>query len=470
MNKKPNIILINVDDMGYSDVGCYGSKLNKTPCIDKMAKDGMMFTDFYAGASVCSPSRAGMLTGCYPKRIGCQQFKFYNRKVDEENPIDTCVVLLPGQPEGLNPSETTLADIAKKGGYSTKLVGKWHLGDQEEFSPLNYGFDEFLGLPYSNDLGIMTPDKPKHIENKIDYYPLPLMNGKEVIAEQPDIASITELYTNTATQYIRDNKDNPFFLYFSHTYVHVPLFVNQHFMKYSENGALGAAMAAIDWSLAEILYELKRCNIEENTIVMFVSDNGGGKKGNNCNYPLKGFKGNIYEGGHRVNCIMKWPEKIKANTVCKEVTSMYDFFPTFEELVGVKMEDNLKRDGYSMLPFFENPETAKTKYEAFYYYRENRLEAVRVGDYKYLIRLNELYNLANDIGEENNIIENHPEVVTLLKEYAQKAREDMGDELTNIVGKNCREIGFVKDYKPLTTFDANKPYLIPMYDLDGAIN
>ncbi len=455
-----NIILINVDDMGYSDLGCYGSSLNKTPNIDKLAEDGMRFTDFYAAAPLCTPSRGGMMTGSYPKRIDFAKFNIYDFN-DEEHIFQTHGVLFPGQPEGLNPSERTIASVLKEAGYRTKIIGKWHLGDQPEFSPLNYGFDEYLGLPYSNDMGL-SPDFGAWSKHpKLEHVPLPLMEGNEVIEEQPDTSYITELYTNTAVKFIRENKDNPFFLYFAHMYVHFPLYPRERFMKESKNGRMGAALAEVDWSVAAIVYELERLGLTDDTLILLVSDNGGGKHSQNL--PLRGFKATCWEGGQRVNCIARWPNKISPGSISNSITSMLDFMPTFAEIADVELDDGVIRDGFSMMPHFINPETAESQYEAFYYYDQDVLTAIRIGDFKYHVLSGELYNLRSDIGESNNVADDNTEMVKTFIRYAEQARKDMGDG--EIAGENCRAKGFVKNSKPLAYYDKNKPYIIPLYDL-----
>ena len=459
---KPNIILINVDDLGYADIGCYGSKINKSPTIDAMARDGLLFTDFYSSSPVCTPSRAGLLTGCHPKRLDFQEFNVYDYH-QKDKPKDKFVVLMPGQPEGLNPNEKTIANLLKEAGYNTKAIGKWHIGDQEIFSPLNFGFDSYFGLPYSNDMGLQTP---RGIFKEMDYVicPLPLMKDKVVIEEQPDQAALIERYTYEAVDFIRENQNSPFFIYLAHTYVHHPLFVTDRFMKTANNNLMGAAIAAIDWSTNVIMYTLKRYGLENNTLIIFTSDNGGDLR--SCNAPLRGYKGSTWEGGQRVNCIMKWPDVIKPSGVCHSITSNLDFYPTFADIIGISINDGVIRDGHSMLDLMKNPE-AETKYEAFYYYARNELQAVRKGNYKLHLKTNELYDLSSDISESRNIYKDHPEIVSELEKLADKCREDIGDSLTGIRGKNCRQKGFEKIFKPLTSYDQENPYMIALYDLDS---
>ena len=233
---RPNIILVNCDDLGYGDLGCYGSPVNRTPALDRLAGEGLLFTDFYMAAPVCSPSRAAMLTGCYPRRIGMDAYG------PERKPV-----LFPGDAEGLNPDEVTIATLLRRQGYATKLVGKWHVGDQSEFLPTRHGFDEFYGLPYSNDMGmqIQWPGYP----------PLPLMEDEAIVQQQPDQATLTERYVEQSVRFLRANRDRPFFLYLAHMYVHVPLFVPEHFLLSSRNGQYGAAVECIDWAMGALLHE-----------------------------------------------------------------------------------------------------------------------------------------------------------------------------------------------------------------------
>ncbi len=457
--KNPNVILLNIDDLGYGDIGCYGSRLNFTPHIDRLAEEGILFTDFYAPASVCTPSRAGLMTGCYPKRIDFQSFGVY----DSCNPgekRDDFVVLMPGQPEGLNPKEKTIANIFKEAGYSTQMIGKWHLGDQEEYSPLRFGFDHYFGIPYSNDMGIQPINE---FWKRMEYTmcPLPLLRDNQLVEEQPDCAALAERFTFEAINFIRNHASQPFFLYFAHYYIHNPLYVAERFQKASQNGKMGAALASVDWTVSAIEYELKRLNLSENTLIIFVSDNGGDTR--SCNAPLRGYKGSTFEGGERVNCIMKWPKVIKKGRVCSDIVSMIDFFPTFAEIVGRDVNDGIIRDGVSVLNLLQD-ENQHSARNTFFFYAGNELQAVRMGDYKLHLKSGELYNLAEDIGEYVNIAEGHREIIAELERLAQECREDMGDSATGIIGKNCREKGFVKNFRPLTCFDPENPYMIALYD------
>ncbi len=457
--KNPNVILLNIDDLGYGDIGCYGSRLNFTPHIDRLAEEGILFTDFYAPASVCTPSRAGLMTGCYPKRIDFQSFGVY----DSCNPgekRDDFVVLMPGQPEGLNPKEKTIANIFKEAGYSTQMIGKWHLGDQEEYSPLRFGFDHYFGIPYSNDMGIQPINE---FWKRMEYTmcPLPLLRDNQLVEEQPDCDAMVERLTFAELLFLGSHARQQFFSYWAHYYIHNPLYVAERFQKASQNGKMGAALASVDWTVSAIEYELKRLNLSENTLIIFVSDNGGDTR--SCNAPLRGYKGSTFEGGERVNCIMKWPKVIKKGRVCSDIVSMIDFFPTFAEIVGRDVNDGIIRDGVSVLNLLQD-ENQHSARNTFFFYAGNELQAVRMGDYKLHLKSGELYNLAEDIGEYVNIAEGHREIIAELERLAQECREDMGDSATGIIGKNCREKGFVKNFRPLTCFEPENPYMIALYD------
>jgi len=448
---KPNIVLVNCDDLGYADIGCYGSQLNSTPHLDRMAQEGVRFTDFYMVSSVCSASRAGMLTGSYPPRVG----------------IDW--VLFPGDKCGLHPDEITIARLLKDAGYRTKLVGKWHCGDQPEFFPTNHGFDDYFGIPYSNDMG-MQARKDGSYNNRT---PLPLMRGDKVHQEQPDQAAITERYVDECLQFLDDAGDGPFFLYLAHMYVHSPLFVSDHFMKDSKNGRYGGAVAAIDWAMGVIMHALKERGLDENTLVIFTSDNGGTRRGSNA--PLRGGKGSCWEGGQRVPCIMRWPGRIEPGRTESGIAASIDLYSTFAKLAGAQAPTDRAVDGLDITPVML--EGAESPRDTFVYHAFGALQAVRKGPWKLFVgrksfgaesteaNLRELYHLADDIGETKNVYDEHPEIAAELTAIANKAREDLGDCIAGTKGAGVRTPGHVEDAKRLTAYDDDHPYIVALYDM-----
>ena len=469
---RPNIILINCDDLGYGDLGCYGSSKNSTPFIDKMSDEGIRFTDFYVPSPVCSPSRGALLTGCYPKRIGFASF-------DSRGLPYRSTVLFPGDPEGLNPDELTIAKLLKSVGYTTKMIGKWHCGDQKEFLPTKHGFDTYLGLPYSNDMGIQELDD--------DYPPLPLIQNDDVISSQPDQSLLTDLYTEEALSFIEESKDEPFFLYFAHMYVHLPIYVKDEILNDSENGRYGAAVSSIDISTGQILKKLKELEIDENTLVIFTSDNGSRNRDEGgSNYPLKGHKGLTWEGGMRVPCIMRWPNQIPADVIKDEITTSMDIYPTLANFAQTELPDDRIIDGIDMSESLLNPDI-KFYRKNFFYYNKDNLEAVRSGDWKLHVyktdrriphasdqnagpdtgkELQELYNLKNDPSESVNMYEDRPDIVKKLSSMLTQCQEDLGDGRFNIIGKNVRKVGISNN--PTTLLprnDQNDPNVIAMYDL-----
>ena len=460
--KKPNIIIIFADDLGYGDLGCYGSKINETPTLDKMAEEGKKFSNFYVSSPVCSPSRASLLTGCYPQRISFGTF-------------DGLRVLFPGQGIGLSTEEKTIAKTLKESGYSTKIIGKWHCGDQEDFLPTNHGFDSYFGIPYSNDMGrqvkikdYIPNDSSLHKITKWDRPPLPLIRDKEVIQEQPDQRSIAERYTEDAVSFMRENSESPFFLYLAHMQVHLPLYAAEKFVKESKNGDYGACVASIDWSTKVIFDELKELGIDENTIVIFTSDNGsrlqnqGGSNGD-----LRGGKGQTWDGGQRVPCIIRWPGKINEGEETDALATTMDFLPSITNLIGGELPSK-KIDGIDMSElFFSNNNSSKR--ESFLYYNEDELEAIRYKNWKLHFKkedklINELYDLDNDISEKVNLYSSQKEIVNKLSILADEFRKSLGDKYLDIKGEEVRPANRIDNPKPLTKYDENHPYMYAEYD------
>ncbi|MCC8146681.1 MAG: sulfatase [Bacteroidales bacterium] len=447
-NDPINFILIHLDDMGYGDLSVTGSSGYLTPNIDRLSMEGMRFTHFYSAQAVSSASRAGLLTGCYPNRIG-----FYG-------------ALNPNAKKGLSPAEETIATLLKKKGYVCSAVGKWHLGDAPEFMPLQHGFDEYFGLLYSNDMW------PYHPTAK--YPPLPLYKDNEVINSDmspDDQKELTTQYTEQALRFIEENKDKPFFLYLAHSMPHVPLYVSDKFEGKSEQGAYGDVMMELDWSVGEILKVLKKNGLDNQTLIIFTSDNGpwinyGDHAGSTGG--LREGKGTSFEGGQRVPCIFRWPGKIPAGTINNNLASSIDILPTIMKISESELPEK-KIDGvdiYEMLT--GNFELQPRKY-FLYYYKENNLEAIRNDKFKLIFehkgrsyelyppgndgkpgRVEEnrpvlpgLYDLRRDPGERYDVSELYPEIIMELNRVADEAREDLGDFLRDIPGKNRRPIGVV---------------------------
>lgn len=454
-DKLPNIVLIFMDDMGYADIGPFGATAYKTPNLDKMAAEGRTFTDFYVTQAVCSASRAGLMTGCYNVRVGIQGALGPNSKI------------------GINPQEMTLAELCQQKGYATACFGKWHLGDKEPFLPLQNGFDEYFGLPYSNDMWPYHPGV-RHLseEERVKRWPhLPLYDGNKVVNAKVDGKAqeqLTTQYTEHAVAFIDKNKDKPFFLYVPHSMVHVPLYVSDKFKGKSGAGLFGDVVMEVDWSVGQILDALKRNKIDDNTLVIFTSDNGpwlsygdhAGSAG-----PLREGKGTMWEGGCREPTIMRWPGHIPADTVCDTPAMTIDIFPTVAKLIGAELPEQ-PIDGKDIWPLIAGTEGAKSPHEAYYFYYGSGLKAVRSGNWK-LVFPHEyrtmagkpggtggipagysnaktplaLYDLKSDIGEQNNVLEQHPDVAERLDKLADGIREKLGDSHQKIKGKENRPPG-----------------------------
>jgi arylsulfatase A len=402
---KPNFVIIFTDDQGYQDVGCFGSPSIETPNLDRMAADGMRFTDFYVAASVCSPSRAALLTGCYPPRVGITK------------------VLFPRDNIGLNPEEATIADILKGQGYATACIGKWHLGHLPEFLPTSNGFDSYFGIPYSNDMdGVKGKDKNlDRAWRQKDYSPwnVPLMRDEKIIERPADQTKLIERYTDEAVKFVRKNKEKPFFLYLPHTMPHIPLFVSDEFYAEDVHKAYKATIEQIDSAVGRVLAALKESGLDNKTLVVFTSDNGpwlGKKHHGGCALPLRDGKFSTYEGGMREPAIMRWPGKIPAGSTCGEVCGTIDLLPTFARLAGGKVPGDRVIDGRDVWPLMAGRPGARSPHEAFFYYKGNNLEAVRSGRWKLRRskKTTELYDLEADISEKNNLADQQPEIVERL--------------------------------------------------------
>ncbi|MBM3889342.1 MAG: sulfatase [Verrucomicrobia bacterium] len=445
--RKPNFIFIFVDNLGYGDVSCYGSKLHRTPCLDRMAAEGTRFTSLYSCSGVCTPSRASLMTGCYPRRV--------NLHVSGSG----SPVLKVMDTKGLHPNEITIAKALKGCGYTTMCIGKWHLGCQPPFLPTKHGFDFYLGIPYSDD---MTPSK-----NNPHWPPLPLMRQEKVIEAPVDRDYLTKRYTEEAIRFITENKDHPFFLYMPQAMPGSTArpFASPAFQGKSRNGPYGDSLEELDWSAGEVLAALKKLGLDKNTLVVWTSDNGAVRRDppQGSNAPLKGWAYDTSEAAMRMPCLMRWPGRIPAGRVRDELCSMMDFLPTFARLAGGEPPRDRIIDGHDIRPIIFGEPGAKSRYDevGFFYYMMDQLQAVRAGQWKLYLPLAakvinlrrkqenvpaQLYDVRNDIGETKEVSAEHPDVVARLTALADKAREDLGD--LNRPGKNQRPAGHVDSPKP----------------------
>ncbi|MFZ4413917.1 MAG: sulfatase, partial [Bacteroidales bacterium] len=456
----PNIILIYTDDQGYGDLGCYGAQGYKTPNIDNLAENGIRFTNFYAPQAVSSASRAGLLTGCYPNRIGIAG------------------ALMPKDNKGLNENELTIAELLKQKGYATAIYGKWHLGKFPVFLPNKYGFDEYYGIPYSVDMIPMEYDgsPPKEGSNKAYYPALTVCKNDSVISKLNTLAGIdtlTRFLTEKSLEFIDNHKNKPFFIYFPHPMPHVPLGVSDKFRNTTLQGKYGDVISEIDWSVGQIVAALKKQGILDNTLIIFTSDNGpwlnfGNHAGSTGG--LREGKGCSWEGGQKVPCVMYWKSHIPKGIVSDKICSAIDILPTLAEITAAPLSKN-KIDGISILPLMKGEKAADPRKYFLYYYENNQLQAIRLGDWKlvyphtYRSYLGveagkngmpgpyniascgkELYNLRTDRAETKNVIDQHPDIVAAIDTIADIARDDLGDFLQNKKGKNNREPGFMNIY------------------------
>jgi len=440
----PNIVLIFADDLGYRDLGCFGAQGYSTPHLDRLAADGRKFTSFYVSQAVCGASRASLLTGCYANRIGMLGAPGPNVR------------------HGIHPDEQLLPELCRQRGYATAMYGKWHLGHHRESLPIHHGFDDYFGLPYSNDMW------PFHPENPQAYPPLPLIEGDQTAISPvtPELQTrLTTWYTERAVKFIDQHHAEPFFVYVAHAMPHVPLFVSEKFAGKSPNGLYGDVISEIDWGVGEIVAALERHRLRERTLIIFTSDNGpwlsyghhAGSAG-----PLREGKGTTFEGGVRVPCVMNWPGRIPAGTVCDELTATIDLLPTIAGLIGAELPAR-RIDGLDIAPQLLQQPAPPSPHASYLYYWGQHLQAIRSGrwklhfphDYRSLVgppgrdgkpsgyaqRKTELslYDLAADVGETTNVAAEHPEIVARLQALAEAARDDLGDSAGNRAGRGRRE-------------------------------
>jgi arylsulfatase A-like enzyme len=454
----PNVVLVFVDDMGYGDLSCYGALGYQTPNLDRMAAEGTRFTSFLAAQAVCSASRTALLTGAYPNRVGISG------------------ALMPWANEGINASEETLAELLKAKGYVTGIVGKWHLGHHQEFLPLQHGFDEYLGIPYSNDMWPIDYDgKPATSGNKLKYPPLPLIEGNQKIAEITTLADQDQLitrFTDRAVQFIQRHRKQPFFLYLPHCMPHVPIGASERFRGKSGMGLYADTILELDWSVGQILQALKTTGLDRNTLVIFTSDNGPWFNFGNHAGSTGGFregKGTSFEGGHRVPFIVRWPGVVPAGRVSNKLLSNIDILPTIANLCGAKLPER-KIDGVDWTALLKGNDSVTPRRDFFYYYRRNSLEAVRRDHWKLVFEHpsrtyigqapgfdgkpgaapenhlfpKALYDLRRDPAEAYDVQEQYPAIVAELETLAETARQDLGDDLQQRKGTGIRPAGVHK--------------------------
>jgi arylsulfatase A len=461
----PNFVIIFTDDQGYADVGVFGAKGFETPNLDRLAGQGRIFRNFHVAQPVCSASRAALLTGCYPNRIGIHG------------------ALGPRSKVGISNDEMTLAQLVKQRGYTTAIFGKWHLGDAPQFLPLRHGFDVYFGLPYSNDMWPLHPDLvklPANDEKRKRGYPdLVMYDGDKIAIPQithQDQNQLTTWYTEHAVRFIEQNKDHPFFLYLAHNMPHVPLHVSDKFRGKTTRGLYGDVIEEIDWSVGQVMAALDRAGVAGRTWVIYTSDNGpwlsyGDHAGSA--YPLREGKGTCWEGGTREPCIMRWPGKIPAGTESKQMLMSLDLFPTIAKLIGAELPHH-PIDGLDVWPIISGKHGGKNPHAAYWFYYEvNQLQAVVSGDGRWKLQLPhtyrtlggkpgghgglpvpyenrklekaELYDLENDVSESVDVADKYPELVKGLEAEAEKARSELGDALTHRKGSGAREPGRRED-------------------------
>ncbi|MCH2125448.1 MAG: sulfatase [Pirellulaceae bacterium] len=445
--RPPNIVIIFIDDMGYADIGPFGATAYKTPYLDQMAQEGRLFTDFYVTSAVCSASRVGLLSGCYNARLG-----IYG-------------ALGPSSTTGIHPEETLLSEICRQQGYATACYGKWHLGHHAKFLPLQHGFDDYFGLPYSNDMWPLHPTAG-------DQFPdLPLIHKNRIVNPQvsaDDQCQLTTQYTQHAVRFIESHKDEPFFVYLPHSMVHVPLYVSEKFSGKSGVGLFGDVMMELDWSVGQVLNTLRKHQLEENTLVIFTADNGpwlsyGDHAGSAA--PLREGKGTMFDGGCREPTIFWWPGTVPGGTRCAEPVMTIDILPTIANLIGAPLPTR-PIDGKNIGPLLKGTTGATSPHEALFFYWLRELQAIRMGKWKLHFphryrTLNgrrgggqgipvkydqgaietSLFDLSTDIAETTNLADQHPDIVQRMEALADEMRNELGDSRLKKVGSGIREPG-----------------------------
>lgn len=446
--RPPNIVIIFTDDQGYGDVGVFGAKTIETPHLDRMAQEGVRLTNFYVSSAVCSASRAALLTGSYHRRV------------------DIDGALTPHSTRGLHTREVTIAELLKQRDYATAAIGKWHLGHQATFLPTAHGFDTYFGVPYSNDMSPDPNNNPRERARK--WPPLPILQDLETIEFEPDQSQLTRRYTEAAVTFIEANQDRPFFLYLAHTMPHVPLYASSSFIGTSAQGLYGDVIQEIDASVGDVLATLNHTGLDEETLVIFTSDNGPwkvfGNHSGDCG-PLRGNKGTSWECGVRVPFIARWPGHLPENRVNDAYAMTIDLLPTIARLTETPLPAN-PIDGKDIWPLL-TLETEASPHEALFFYYARQLQAVRYNHWKLYFPHRyrqvdqigadgmpgtyvhpstdlELYDLTTDLGETANVADTHPEVVTYLSQLADSVRQALGDRVLGIEGQEVRPAGLLE--------------------------
>ncbi|MGI9474736.1 MAG: sulfatase family protein [Rubripirellula sp.] len=441
-DERPNVVLIFCDDLGYGDLGCYGSTKNRTPNIDRLADQGVRLTDFYSSSPVCTPSRSSLMTGCYARRVGLHEDSTGHW------------VLIPRSRRGLNPQEVTLPETLRSAGYATACIGKWHLGDQPEHLPTAHGFDFYFGIPYSNDMQQAGRGDP----------PLPLVKQQRVIEAPADQATLTKRYTEQAVAFIESHRDDPFFLYLPHTFPHLPLHASDAFRGKSSNGRYGDSVEEIDWSTGRLMDCLEQCGLSDNTLVIFTSDNGSNGRNGGSNAPLSGNKGSTMEGGMRVPMIARLPGRIPSGAVARQLATTMDILPTLCNWCDAALPND-EIDGHDITDILTAASGTESPYEAFYYYRRRQLQAIRWGDWKWHLPLEQtfprwsdtnvvgigrpgkLVNLRTDLKERVDLTRQQPEILKKMRALAKHATTTLGNEA--IAGSEQRPASTLADSKPM---------------------